>query len=844
MNKSVLKFVALVNGLLAVNLTSANPIVNISYEIDSNNNYDYNNQNNYYNQNNYNSNYNTNNNYNQNNNNNYYNNNNNNNIYNNNNYVDNTNSYNSKNNYVDNTNSYNTNNNYSNNYNSNVDNTNNNYSNNYNSNVDNTNNYYNNIDNSNNYNGYANNYSSNVDNSNSYTNSYVNNTNSYNTNTFENTNTYNTVESNASDNYSDTNFNPNDFLHNGFSKYQMYYTNYDTFKATWIYNTNSNLCLTYYKVNYKLRLEPCNKNNVYQKWYVPIQGYNYWILGTTLSPSTNKDVMTEVNVEANSIEEYFDYNTICLFSNSKGSFLSNTCIMDNYYSGVKMDPINFGSSENVIKASWIHGNNCVDVLPEDVDNYNKHINEINTSLSSNISPLDLTVNSIRLTMRQCNYSDSQKWSFFVNFSDLQNFQKAVYNPNNYSTITELKADVTDIYIKPNESKKINLQIMAGNKKITKYSNIKVTIGNSKIASASRSNVTITVTGKTVGSTTITVQVHKKKLVFNVIVNDVTDKITVLDIQTYDDPIGDCIVIQSSNAKGTLIYGMIDTGKNRAVSYNKILGYLKENNVKQLKWILLTHFHDDHTGGIYKLLENGIKVKKIYTKKYRNLDSTIDTSKYNSVADFRKDRKQRWNTMVNTINSKNIPIAYISANANDNVQLGNYKFKFFNVNEAFENYGETCVQFKNCNENTNSIVTVVQNNGKYYYLNGDIDTYSTSFSKSKDENLKKAYNQRTVDKWVTKAMKYYNIKQIDVMKASHHGVLYNNIQSAFVAAKAPIGIVTRERESMRDRIDVLEKRFKAGNKNVKIYYSGNGSITISQDKKGKISVIQGRDEHNE
>lgn len=81
------------------------------------------------------------------------------------------------------------------------------------------------------------------------------------------------------------------------------------------------------------------------------------------------------------------------------------------------------------------------------------------------------------------------------------------------------------------------------------------------------------------------------------------------------------------------------------------------------------------------------------------------------------------------------------------------------------------------------------------------------------------------------------------KAGHHGVLYNNIQNSFVVAKPTYCIVTSEKGSMRTRVNVLEKRIKAGNPNVKIHYSGNGIISVSQDLNGNIRVIQGIDEHD-
>ncbi|ORX58355.1 hypothetical protein BCR36DRAFT_579970 [Piromyces finnis] len=509
-----------------------------------------------------------------------------------------------------------------------------------------------------------------------------------------------------------------------------------------------------------------------------------------------------------------------------------------------MDQISFSSSTNSIKSSNINSNNCIDVLSEDLTNYNQHLKNINVSKNAGISPLDLTVDMIRLTMTKCQNKDTQKWSFFTDFSNLQKYQKSTFNPKNYKGITNLKSEDTEVYIQPKETKLVKFDIYSGNNKVNNYSNVVITIANSKIAEAKRVNNGVNIVGKSVGSTTLTIKVHSKKLVYNVIVSDVNDKLAFLDIQTYDDSIGDSIVIHSTNTKGNPIFAMIDTGKARVISYEKVIGYLKANNIKQLEWLLITHFHGDHYGGLNQLINSGVTIKKIYTKQYHALDSTVESSKYKTVSEFRSNRMKDWNDMIKIITNKKIPIAYVNANKNNSTQLGNYHFTFMNVEEAFDGYGDVCAKFKNCNENTNSVIAVVKNNGRYYYLNGDIDSFSSSFSKSDDEKLKKAYNNRTVDKWVSKAMKNFNIKNFDLMKASHHGVLYNNIKKAYTVGKPTYAVVTCHKEFLRDRLSVLESRIKSGNSNAKVYYTGNGIVTVNQDKKGNITVLQGRDEHNE
>lgn len=323
----------------------------------------------------------------------------------------------------------------------------------------------------------------------------------------------------------------------------------------------------------------------------------------------------------------------------------------------------------------------------------------------------------------------------------------------------------------------------------------------------------------------------------------TDKIAFLDIQTDANYIGDCIIIHSTNSDGEKIYAMIDTGKSEDNSYLKMIEYLEVYNITELEWLLLTHFHGDHFGGLEKLMNNtDINIKNIYMKEYHGYDSN-SKNKNQLIDDFRKNNLKSWERIVNSINAHQIPINYVSDKVNQ-LSLGNYQFKLLNVNEVFENYQDACKDCRGCNENANSIIAVGKNNNRYYYLNGDIDTYPSAFMDSSDKTLINAYNQNRVDKWVKKGLKLYNIDHFDVYKVSHHGTLYNNIQESFVAAKPDICITCGKNEPMGNRATTLINRIKKGNKNAKIYFTGHGIVTVYQDQSGNISVVQGPDEHNE
>eukprot|EP00833_Pecoramyces_ruminatium_P002992 jgi/Orpsp1_1/1177024/evm.model.c7180000059879.1 len=515
--------------------------------------------------------------------------------------------------------------------------------------------------------------------------------------------------------------------------------NKNVFKITYIYNSDSNLCLTYNnKVGNRVALKPCTQDK-YQQWYVPTEGASYWILAPTLSFYSNPNTMNQFEVDNNTIQNNFNANTICLSVKPTGIIQTNYCIQGNVIIASIMDPVSSTNTQNLIKSSEINNSLCLDIFADDISFYKNYKEKTKISQMYHVNPNTLQTKVIRCNMNQCSNNintSSQYFNVFNNYADLVSYQNSIYNQNNYQSITSVKVNRKNIFLKVGEVKNINMEIFAENTHIATINE------NDKsgltIRSLNKKTSDVSIIGSSIGNTALTVNIHDKTVKLNVIVDDNTDKITFLDIQTFKDNIGDAIIIQSTDTTGKPIYAMIDVGKKSDVSTAKLLAYLKDNNIFRLEWILISHFHGDHVGGFAKLFESGINIGAIFMKKYGNLDTKLNSMKGKTAKEIRAARLNEWNDMINLIKTKNIPICYISPNRNDHTDLGNYHFKFFNIEEAFTNYDAACIKFKNCNENTNSIIAVIENNGKYYYLNGDIDTFPGNFANSKDNNLKKAY----------------------------------------------------------------------------------------------------------
>ncbi len=102
--------------------------------------------------------------------------------------------------------------------------------------------------------------------------------------------------------------------------------------------------------------------------------------------------------------------------------------------------------------------------------------------------------------------------------------------------------------------------------------------------------------------------------------------TNLEIITFDVGNADCCMIKTPDNK----YIMIDTGKS---GYNGgksqaeiiVIKYLKDRGIKNLDSIIVTHFDNDHCGGVVDLIKN-LNVGKIYVNNL-NHDSTASQGIY-------------------------------------------------------------------------------------------------------------------------------------------------------------------------------------------------------------------------
>ena len=204
--------------------------------------------------------------------------------------------------------------------------------------------------------------------------------------------------------------------------------------------------------------------------------------------------------------------------------------------------------------------------------------------------------------------------------------------------------------------------------------------------------------------------------------------------------GDAIFIQCDGE-----YALIDAGAESGRCY-KFLESYRENGKINLKYVILTHHHNDHYTGLRKLVEaSDVKVGKFYQPKshsnlelFKNQDSGCTKESYTNLM---KKIKAKWT--CGTIPNLNLDSDDIS-NETKTVKLrvGSatiYVYKNLIKNSDKNKWG--CNEF----ENNRSLVCRVEYKGKRILLTGDV--YLEAIQRIQNAQLK-----------------------ADVVKMQHHGIL--------------------------------------------------------------------------
>ncbi|MCR5812404.1 MAG: MBL fold metallo-hydrolase [Lachnospiraceae bacterium] len=280
---------------------------------------------------------------------------------------------------------------------------------------------------------------------------------------------------------------------------------------------------------------------------------------------------------------------------------------------------------------------------------------------------------------------------------------------------------------------------------------------------------------------------------------------------------DAILIES---KGK--YGLIDSSNpssassdpnlaftreylDAAANGQTVVKYLTDLDISHLEFVLATHSHSDHIGGMPDIANSGlVNSETVYIYK--------DYSAITGQEDFHNDYYA--NLAVKAMRDKGAKLLNVLTQKDNEpykFYLGNFLIKLFNL-------GET----SNVNENLNSIVTTVQKNssGAGAILMGDME-------------MDKYMESRTVDAIIRNDVTF----RADVYKAGHHGYSTSNSPDTINALKPVNCVVSTNRLSMAVDSQTYYNYFVEINGGKVFRTSENGPAIIAEFGDQGVSMLR-------
>lgn len=223
---------------------------------------------------------------------------------------------------------------------------------------------------------------------------------------------------------------------------------------------------------------------------------------------------------------------------------------------------------------------------------------------------------------------------------------------------------------------------------------------------------------------------------------------------------DAIILENNNH-----YAFIDTASD--FYYPMIKNHLKQHNIIDIDFILLTHFHSDHYGNVSSLIKD-YNVKTLYMKRYYGVEGSTGSGA-KSDEEFLENEKNNYNKILLSAKENNTKVVFINDFNSDiyTINFNNINIELYKIqNDLYNIYTNKNSKYYNqkvFNENHNSI-------GVFFKVN-DFNIFMGSDLICLDNELKQLDNSAI--KIIKEIYKRHNINHIDLYKSNHHGHFENN-----------------------------------------------------------------------
>ena len=490
-------------------------------------------------------------------------------------------------------------------------------------------------------------------------------------------------------------------------------------------------------------------------------------------------------------------NNYILKSNKSSSKSdSNQDIIENNDEEIENNDSNFeidndNDNEEVDEDNAVEGNN-IDENNEDDTIANEESTEENNVTVEEKTDTPVNENNNTSTSHNNNNNNSN-----TNTNSNNNSNSSTNNNNSIIEVKNITLNYSSYELFPGSSITLNATLAPNNATnkaiIWESSNTNVaTVNNGYVEalSAGTSIITAKTSNNKIATCTITVKnINKIHYISN----------------------GNSFVIPSDGSKGaspsnTIVlesnghYALIDTGLNNNDSLNPghvniVINYLKRIGVNKLDFIIISHAHYDHIGGLTEILDN-IQTDVVYIKPYYSHDSkgsgsllnrtnyanllkqfysssfSCDDSCLNDANKYRSAIAKvdsLYGTVSNNVGRLNMTSTLYKINAKaegKKLYLGNMIITLYNATNLSyhsECYGTSTSEF---DENSNSIITYIEMGNKKALLGADLEKISkTCYNKIYGTC---STNNCSIMSNIVNKIGNGQMLNVDLLELSHHG----------------------------------------------------------------------------
>lgn len=277
---------------------------------------------------------------------------------------------------------------------------------------------------------------------------------------------------------------------------------------------------------------------------------------------------------------------------------------------------------------------------------------------------------------------------------------------------------------------------------------------------------------------------------------------------------DAILIESNGH-----YGLVDSANpyndpdaygndngdtlDRKCTVEHVIDYLDYLGVEKLDFIVATHAHYDHIGGMNRIASKYVDSNtKYYYRTYVNTKEDTENPEWNN--------RVFYNKAINAMQSAGAQLVEVT-NKNPNFMMGDFNIRILNTtpwgpeDPAYHAYGDSSLA---PGDNANSLGVLLNNNGVKLFLAGDLESYD--------------------EKVIASA-----IGKVDILKPGHH--LYSESSSYdFLKVLQPNYVIATNNRSTRFDIGNAHINYAAmgyliNNFGTTIYATSGNNITFDAIK---------------